>query len=205
MERDNSLQRAQLLHGLVRLSAALAVVDGEVTREEFFAFRLLFPLPPNKDLRVRGWWQEAVKQPPPPELAGSTVLPIFRDMAEMREEVLMRWVALALADKAVTRPERAWLLNACRALQLSPRILVQILQESPGGKRSLPSDPYVLLGVQRSTPMSEIRAAWQQALRIFHPDAIAAQGLGVEQQQRFGKRMAEINAAYDRIKSERGN
>ncbi len=199
-----AIQRARLLHGLVRLSTALSVVDGPVTREEYSAFRLLFPMPPKRDLRVRGWWQEASQTPPPPTLAATTILPIFAARPDMREEILARWVALGNADGPLNRAERAWLLAACRALDLSPRSLVRLVRESRGGTRAMPLDPYQILGVPRQAATAIVRQAWQQALRTFHPDALAAQGAGEETQQKLGRRMAEINAAYDRILKLRG-
>lgn len=198
------IQRAQLLHGLVRLSTALSVVDGPVTREEYSAFRLLFPMPTKRDLRVRAWWQEASDNPPPPTLAASAILPMFPDREDMREEILARWVALASADGPLNRAERTWLAAACHALDLPEERLGHIIEEGYGGDSATRHDPYELLGVSARAPTAAIRHAWQQALRTFHPDALAAQGMGEEQQQRLGHRMAEINAAYDRILKMRG-
>lgn len=198
------IRRAQLLHGLVRLSTALSVIDGPVTREEYSAFRLLFPMPPTRDLRVRGWWQEASKNPPPPTLAATTILPMFPDRADMREEILARWVALAGADGPLNRAERQWLAVACRALDLPEETLLHLIEANPTEQPAAGYDPYAILGISSETKTPDIRYAWQQALRTFHPDALAAQGVGEEQQQRLGRRMAEINAAYDRILQMRG-
>ena len=47
-------------------------------------------------------------------------------------------------------------------------------------------------------------AAWRGLIRENHPDALAARGMPAELVRRASSRMAEINAAWDRIKRERG-
>ena len=65
-------------------------------------------------------------------------------------------------------------------------------------------DPYAILGVPRSTTAEEIRATWKQLMRENHPDSLAARGVPAEFISRANEKVARINAAWDRIKRERG-
>ena len=56
-----------------------------------------------------------------------------------------------------------------------------------------------LLGVEPSTPPDEIRKVYLSLVAIFHPDRYEAAPDRVKQEAT--RRMAEINAAYDRIRS----
>ena len=65
-------------------------------------------------------------------------------------------------------------------------------------------DPYVVLGVARTTSDADLHNAWKQLMRQNHPDSLAARGVPAEFIARASDKVARINAAWDRIKRERG-
>jgi DnaJ like chaperone protein len=65
-------------------------------------------------------------------------------------------------------------------------------------------DAYMVLGVARSSTAEEIRATWRRLMRENHPDSLAARGVPAEFIARANEKVARINAAWDRIKRERG-
>ena len=65
-------------------------------------------------------------------------------------------------------------------------------------------DPYAVLGVARSTSDADLHNAWKQLMRQNHPDSLAARGVPAEFIARASDKVARINAAWDRIKRERG-
>jgi DnaJ like chaperone protein len=65
-------------------------------------------------------------------------------------------------------------------------------------------DAYGVLGVARSATDEQLRAAWKQLMRENHPDSLASRGVPQEFIERAGEKVARINAAWDRIKRERG-
>jgi len=75
-----------------------------------------------------------------------------------------------------------------------------------GGSRlaQAPDDAYAVLGVSRSMPDEELRATWKRLMRENHPDSLASRGVAPDLIARSGDRVARINAAWDRIKRERG-
>ena len=66
------------------------------------------------------------------------------------------------------------------------------------------ADPYSILGVDRQADDDAVRAAYRRLTRENHPDRLIAQGMPQEFVDVANNRMAAINAAYDRIKKERG-
>jgi DnaJ like chaperone protein len=65
-------------------------------------------------------------------------------------------------------------------------------------------DPYPVLGLTREASDEQVRAAWKQLMRENHPDSLASRGVPEEFVRRATTKVAEINAAWDRIKRERG-
>jgi DnaJ like chaperone protein len=49
-----------------------------------------------------------------------------------------------------------------------------------------------------------VRATWRQLMRDNHPDGLAGRGVPPEFIARASDKVARINAAWDRIKRERG-
>ena len=49
-----------------------------------------------------------------------------------------------------------------------------------------------------------MRQAWRRLMRENHPDSLAARGVPPEFVKRATEKVANINAAWDRIKRERG-
>ena len=66
------------------------------------------------------------------------------------------------------------------------------------------SDPYKVLGVNRSSTDSEIRKKWIKLNKEHHPDNLIAKGMPKEFIKQSNKELAAINIAYDKIKEIRG-
>lgn len=62
-------------------------------------------------------------------------------------------------------------------------------------------DPWAVLGVSPGASGDEVRAAWKQLARQYHPDGFA--GAAAEDQARAASHMSVVNAAYEEIRSGR--
>lgn len=126
---------------------------------------------------------------------------------------------LAAADGSVDYAELAVLRQITQPLGIDPRWYDVYYSERVnggwnGGHRSQAydepsscdelSEAYVLLGVGASASDDEVRTAYREKAKKYHPDALRAQGLPEEMLGRANERMARINAAWAKIKSARG-
>lgn len=74
-----------------------------------------------------------------------------------------------------------------------------------GSDASYTSDAdYAELGCSRGASDDEIKSAYRKLVKENHPDRLQAAGATKEMIDRATKKMAEINAAYERIKKSRG-
>ena len=114
----------------------------------------------------------------------------------------VRW-----AQPGARRRRRLWRLTsglAARLLAEARRLVPRKARsEQPRVRRQM-KDPYEILGVARSANGEELRAVWRNLMRENHPDALAARGVPKEFIDKASQSVARINAAWDRIKRERG-
>ncbi|MER3547146.1 MAG: co-chaperone DjlA [Rhodanobacteraceae bacterium] len=73
--------------------------------------------------------------------------------------------------------------------------------QPPPAARSGP-DPYTVLGVPRDADERTIKRAYRKLISQYHPDRLS--GAPEELRRRAEQRATEINAAWERIQSERG-
>jgi DnaJ like chaperone protein len=191
----------------VTLSAKLAKCDGPVTRAEIDAFKAAFHVPPQNVPTVGRLFDEARKsatgyQPFAEELA----LAFEADNRVLLEEVLRSLFVIARSDGPVNEAETRFLADVHRLLRLDRFAWDQ----AKGGtnNRARPSaadgDPYVELGLTRAATNDQLREARKKLMRENHPDSLAARGVPPEFIARATERAARVNAAWDRIKRERG-
>ena len=63
------------------------------------------------------------------------------------------------------------------------------------------ADAYATLGIPPSATFEEAKKAYREKAKQYHPDRLRAQGLPDGMIAKATERMAEINAAWDRIKA----
>jgi DnaJ like chaperone protein len=105
---------------------------------------------------------------------------------------------IALADGPLKPEEKAFLLRVSSIFGFAEHPFAERYAEVTEG------DPYSILGIAHGAPFSEVKAAWRQLTREHHPDTLMAKGLAGDHIAFATKKMASINAAYDRICKERG-
>lgn len=189
---------------VVVLAAKLAKCDAPVKREEIDAFKRLFRIPPEAVRDVGRLFDHAREDPGGFEPYARQLGEAFGDNRGMLEDVLAALFALARADGPLNRAEEAFLVQVHRAFGLEQGAWDRARGGVPRSEANAP-DPYTVLGVSRSATLEDIRVAWKRLMRENHPDSLAARGVPAEFISRAHEKVAQINAAWDRIKRDRAN
>jgi DnaJ like chaperone protein len=129
----------------------------------------------------------------------------FADNKALLEDVLAALVRIARADGPVKKSEGDMLRGIHARFGLDAAAWERAKAGAPRGVGAQEmEDPYPVLGLTREASNEEVRAAWKRLMRENHPDTLAARGVPAEFIRRATAKVAEINAAWDRIKRERG-
>ncbi len=190
---------------VVVLAAKLAKCDGPVNRAEIDAFKRSFRIPPDSAHEVGRLFDTARDSAEGFEDYASQLGQAFADQPATLEEVLAALFAIARADRPVTVAEQQFLLAVCHRFGLGEAAWQRASSgEARAAAPPAGEDPYRILGVTRGASGEELRAAWKRLVRENHPDSLAGRGVPPELVARAGEKVARINAAWDRIKRERG-
>ncbi len=189
--------------GVVVLSAKLAKCDGPVVRAEIDAFKRQFRIPPQSVRDIGRLFDQARDSPDGFEPYAVQLGESFADNRGLLEDVLTALFAIARADKPLTVAEHDLLRRVHHAFGLD-----NLAWDQARGAAARPTaeadDAYAVLGAARSATDEELKRAWLRLMRENHPDSLAARGVPPEFIARAGDKVARINAAWDRIKRERG-
>ena len=196
---------------VVVLAAKLAKCDGPVKRPEIDSFKRLFRIPPESLREVGQLFDMARDSADPAQPFAERLGEAFQDNKGMLEDVLAALFEIARADGPLTKSEVAFL----QAVQLGFRLDARSWERARDGRSAggagagaaaaAPTgpDPYLVLGVPRDAPDDAVRQAWRRLMRENHPDSLAARGVPQEFVKRATEKVAEINAAWDRVKRDR--
>jgi DnaJ like chaperone protein len=189
---------------VVVLAAKLAKCDGLVKREEIDAFKRQFRIPPQAMRDIGRLFDQARDSADSFEPYARQLGDAFADNRGMLEDVLLALFGIARADGAVNPRELDFLERTHRGFALDQAAWDRARGAVPRQPASNEPDAYTVLGVQRSASADDIRATWKRLMRENHPDSLVARGVPAEFIARANEKVARINAAWDRIKRERG-
>ena len=189
------------------LAAKLAKCDGAVKRAEIDAFKRNFRIPPSSAAGIGRLFDQARDSNEAFEPYAAQLAEAFDDNRGVREQVLNALFNIARADGPLNIREQDYLRRVHRHLGLDDVSWDQAFgttRPPPPQQRMEDGDPYLELGMPRGASGEELRAAWKKLMRENHPDTLAARGVPQDFVVRASDKVARINAAWDRIKRERG-
>lgn len=189
--------------GVIVLSAKLAKSDGPVKREEIDAFKRVFRIPDENMRDVGLLFDRAREEAGGFETFATRMGVVFADTPHMLEEVLTALHHIARADGPLTRGEAIFLAKVRRSFRLDEAAGERASTGRAAPPEPIGVDPYSVLGVPQGASDTEVRQAWRQLMREHHPDSLAAKGVSEELVRGATRRVADINAAWDRIKRAR--
>jgi len=186
---------------VIILSAKIAKSDGLVTKDEVFAFKEKFKIPPNEMSQVAKIFDEAKKSKFGYEKIADQVGMIFSDNKILLEELLNNLFFIAEADGNISVSEIKVLKSISQSFHLKEQDFQRIFNSRLNNKKS---DPYKVLGVNRDDNDSVIRDKWILLSKEHHPDNLISKGMPQEFIDQATKELSAINIAYDKIKKFRG-
>ena len=190
--------------GVVMLAAKLAKCDGPVNRQEIDAFKRNFRVPPEAARDIGRMFDQARDSREDVQPIAREMGAAFADNRLVLEDVLAALFTIAAADRPVNPRETAFLHRVWHGFALGQEAWERASGAAPRRQQDDGEDPYAVLGVPRDAAPETLRATWKTLMRENHPDSLASRGVPQEFIQRAGDKVARINAAWDRIKKERG-
>lgn len=187
--------------GVIVLGAKIAKADGVVTRDEIAAFKQVFHIPPKEMKNVGRLFNQARKDAKGFEPYAQQIGRMFRENPAVLEELLFGLFHIARADGKVTQSEINYLARIAQIFGFDEATWDRIRAENLGPDAS---NPYDILGVTRDASDAEIKAAHRKLVKENHPDHLVAQGMPSEFIDLANEKLANINAAFDLIRKQRG-
>ncbi|QWT20118.1 co-chaperone DjlA [Bacillus sp. NP157] len=216
---------------LFALIGAVAKADGRISEAEIaIAERLMARMGLDQDDRARAI--DAFNEGKQPEFNATEVIDELRQWVGHRRDhafpVIDVVIETVLAEGSSPSPEKMAILRQLAfALRVSDMELMALMAmkgyawngggnyrgQSQGGqggrggyvppqRNTQGPDPYTVLGIQRDADDRAIKRAYRKLISEHHPDRLG--DLPEDMRRRAESRASEINAAYERIKSERG-
>ena len=186
--------------GLVALAAKMAKSDGVVLPSEIEAFGRVVRVEPAERPGVERLFDLAKRTTSGFEAYAVQLAATFGDEPALLEDVLDGLFQIAGADGAIHEAEERYL----RAVSAIFGFDEAGFQRIAARHVRLPGDPYGVLGLERAADGAEVKARHRALVAEHHPDRALARGLPPEAVAIATRRLAAINAAYDRIAEERG-
>lgn len=186
---------------VIALAAKMAKADGRVTQSEIRAFREVFHIPKDELANVAHVFNLARRSTAGFEVYAGQIARIFRHDPAVLEEVLDALFHIAKADGGVLASELSYLEEVARIFRLSDKRFEQIHSAQLDDDDM---DPFAILGVRRDIDDAALKRHWRKLAREHHPDALVAHGMPADFVALAAERLAKINAAYDHIRTRRG-
>jgi DnaJ like chaperone protein len=193
---------------VIALGAKMAKADGHVTRDEVTAFRRLFAIPEGEEDNAARIFNLARQDIAGFDAYARQVSAMFRtpgqplcaDDDNLLIDLLEGLFLIALADGAFHPEEDAFLREVAAIFGLDERCYRMMRARMVEGA---PRDPYDVLGIAPGASLEEARAAWRQAVKDSHPDAMVARGVPPEAIRLAERRLIAVNAAWEEISGKR--
>lgn len=186
---------------VIVLAAKMAKVDGRVTRDEIDAFKRVFHIPPVDMKGIGNLFDKARKDAHGFEPYARQIADMFAHEPAVLEELLGGLFHIAQADGVVNHAELDYLRRVAAIFGFDARRFDRVHAGAAGPGEG---DPYKVMGLTRRAADAEIKSTYRRLMREHHPDTLIAQGMPKEFVDVATDKVAAINAAYDRIKAERG-
>ena len=186
--------------GLVALAAKMAKSDGVVTPSEVAAFGEIISVPEAERARVARLFDLAKATTAGFETYARQIAGALAGEAALLEDVLDGLFHIAKADGALHAAEADYLRAVATIFGFDEAAFARIAARHV----RLADDPYAVLGAERAMSDAAVKALYRTRAAEAHPDRAMARGLPPAAVAIATRRLAALNAAWDRVRAERG-
>ncbi len=204
--RPSGQQKAQMTFfvGAFSMLAKLVQADGRVTDAEMSSIetimlRDLHLDPVSRQTAVR-IFNSALQSGESFDTFARQFYNEFYNQPQILELMLDILLKVAVSDGVFSREEERLLERAAEIFKFETYRYRTI----KGKYVTHDSKAYSVLGVEKDSPVDEIKKAYRRLVSEYHPDKIAAKGLPEEFNKFAAEKFREIQEAYDTIRKERG-
>lgn len=184
---------------VIGLGAKLAKADGQVTKDEVAAFRRVFTIPDEEAQNAARVYNLARQDVAGFDAYARKVRAMFgADDRQMLIDVLEGLFHVALADGSYHPNEDIYLAEVAQQFGLDGGCFRSLRARFVEGA---PRDPFEVLGVAPDASVEVAKAAWRQAVKDNHPDAMIARGVPAEAVRLAERRLIDINRAWSEIQA----
>ena len=181
---------------LIILTAKLAKVDGQVSKEELVAIKNKLKIPDHEIDQVGKIFNKAKEDSLGYEPCAQQIAQIYRNNLAVLDEVINILFYIAEADGKVSDSEIAIIRNIAKIFGIS-QSQFEGIKESRKGSDKL--NPYIVLGCSSNDDFATVRKKYLQLSKEHHPDALMNKGVPQEVIEESKKKMRAINSAFDQI------
>jgi len=183
----------------IALAAKMASADGNASAAEFATFQRLFHVDPSEAGNARRFYDLAKGSMAGFQAYAIQAAELLGQGSATLEDLLDALWMIAAVD-GFHEAELAFLGEVATILGFDEAAQARIRRRhlAPAA-----DDPWAVLGVEPGADAAALRAAYHALVKRYHPDRALAEGVPSEFIRVSELRMADINAAYDRLTGRR--
>lgn len=206
-------RRAIFYQTVLKFGANLALADGSADASELVQLKKFFDIQPDAVPDAARVFNEELQAQSSVEAILSEFLELFKDAFEIRETFLVGMCTVALADGILDDGEVQKLRLAASVLGLGEGSLTRAFlaagfdldafmragQAGAGPAQGSGRDVVELqvIGLSADATPDQIRAAYRELVKRYHPDRLRGQGLPENEVEKSEAILQRINVAYD--------
>jgi DnaJ like chaperone protein len=183
----------------IALAAKMASADGNASAAEFATFQRLFHVDPSEANNARRFYDLAKGSMAGFQAYAIQAADLLGQGSATLEDLLDALWMIAAVD-GFHEAELAFLGEVATILGFDEAAQARIRRRhlAPAA-----DDPWAVMGVEPGVDAAGLRAAYHALVKRYHPDRALAEGVPSEFIRVSELRMADINAAYDRLTGRR--
>lgn len=204
--RPHIQEQQTFLVGLISLAAKVAKADGQVTSDEVRTFDQFLKNNLRMDQEERQVaariFNDARDSAVPAEEFARQIRQIIGYRRDRLRDLISLLLMIANADGVYHPAEERMIRSIAATLGLTAKDY-EAAAAMFAPVNNLETS-YSILGVDRSATDAEVKHAYRQLAREYHPDRLASKGMSDDFKDFAEDKMKSINAAYDEVKKARG-